>query len=448
MSNLKFLLLSILIFNISFLDASSRVSFSRPGNMMRIPSGNISSVSKILNINISYEWLSKSQGNSNFSINSISNSGSIFGVSFVSPADPINSSEIGLHFQKNMLIYGNVEIEMGIHDIVWKLGDYSTTGLDTREVSFFAVLSNEKNIKKYSIITHLGLGTGKIAGYSQLEESDSKQNIGAFLGFEFKTPLLIKGGGISLLTEFDGNGVNIGVNIPLLSLYQLNLGITHFDNLGNLATEDKNPPDYSKLSASAPAINFGLSINIPRIYKDYLKNNRSAHRIDRSIYSKTDSSILYYNPICTEVVEKLRDSIRVGNSLIENFESHNIMLLHQSAILVDSTRNNLLREEVGRTKQNESMRHLSRSLRFFYNEDYRKALSEINNAIEANPNLAIAYGRRGSIYYKLGDVRRATLNWNVALQLDPEFIEIYNMLKAYDQDLLKSIEISNNKDEN
>ena len=102
MSNLKFLLLSILIFNISFLDASSRVSFSRPGNMMRIPSGNISSVSKILNINISYEWLSKSQGNSNFSINSISNSGSIFGVSFVSPADPINSSEIGLHFQKNM----------------------------------------------------------------------------------------------------------------------------------------------------------------------------------------------------------------------------------------------------------------------------------------------------------------------------------------------------------
>ena len=124
------------------------------------------------------------------------------------------------------------------------------------------------------------------------------------------------------------------------------------------------------------------------------------------------------------------------------------MLLHQSAILVDSTRNNLLREEVGRTKQNEAMRHLSRSLRFFYDENYRNALSEINSAIEANPNLAIAYGRRGSIYYKLGDVRRATLNWNVALQLDPEFIEIYHMLKAYDQDLLKSIEISNNKDEN
>ena len=77
------------------------------------------------------------------------------------------------------------------------------------------------------------------------------------------------------------------------------------------------------------------------------------------------------------------------------------------------------------------MRHLSRSLRFFYNENYRDALSEINFAIDANPNLAIAYGRRGSIYYKLGDKRRATLNWNVALQIDPEFTEIYDILKAY-----------------
>ena len=90
------------------------------------------------------------------------------------------------------------------------------------------------------------------------------------------------------------------------------------------------------------------------------------------------------------------------------------------------------------------MRHLSRSLRYYYNEQYREALSEVNSAIEANPKLAIAYGRRGSIYFKLGDEKRATLNWNVALQLDPEFIEIYEMLKAYDENLLRSIEIEEN----
>ena len=89
-------------------------------------------------------------------------------------------------------------------------------------------------------------------------------------------------------------------------------------------------------------------------------------------------------------------------------------------------------------------RHLSRSLRYYYNEEYRDALTEVNNAITANPKLAIAYGRRGSIYFKLGDEKRATLNWNVALQLDPEFIEIYEMLKAYDENLLRSIEIEEN----
>ena len=86
--------------------------------------------------------------------------------------------------------------------------------------------------------------------------------------------------------------------------------------------------------------------------------------------------------------------------------------------------------------------------RFFYNEQFRDALLEVNSAIEANPNFSIAYGRRGSIYYKLGDMRRATLNWNAALQLDPEFTEIYDMLKAYDENRLESVEISKKLDRN
>ena len=68
-------------------------------------------------------------------------------------------------------------------------------------------------------------------------------------------------------------------------------------------------------------------------------------------------------------------------------------------------------------------------------------MSEVNFAIELNPDLAIAFGRRGSIYYKLGDNRRATLNWNVDLQLDPEFTEIYDMLLASDENRLIPIEI-------
>jgi tetratricopeptide (TPR) repeat protein len=170
--------------------------------------------------------------------------------------------------------------------------------------------------------------------------------------------------------------------------------------------------------------------------------------MDRGVYSKTDSSILFYNPICKEVVETLRDSIRVGNNLIENLTAQNIMLLHQETILVDSIHKNIFLEEVSQSKKNKATRHLSRSLRFFYDGRYRDALSEVNTALEEDPKFAIAYGRRGSIYYQLGDIRRATLNWNAALQLDPEFTEIYDMLKTSDENRLKSVEISKNLGEN
>ena len=440
----KFLFVLIFFYNLAFVEANSRVSFSRPGDMIRIPSVNHSTASRLININLSYEFLSinNHQGNSNFSINSISKSGYQYGISFVKPENPANSSEIAFHFQTNMLVYGNIVADMGIHDIIWKPGTNSTSGLDTRNISFFAVLSSEKKIEDYTISTHFGLGTGKIVQYSQLNSSNPEQIIGTFLGMQFITPLLKKNGGVSLLTEFDGKGLNIGVRIPVQKLYHINLGITHFDNFGNFAMEDKTGTDYAPLSEDDPAITLGLTINIPKIYPSNSRQNISTYSMDRSIYSKTDSSILFYNPICTEVVEILRDSIRVGDNIIKNLEAHNLMLLHQNAVWSDSTRKNLLRAEVSQSKQNEAMRHLSRSLRFFYDELYQDALSEVNTAIETNPNLAIAYGRRGSIYYKLGDIRRATLNWNASLQLDPEFTEISDMLKASDENRLKSVEIS------
>ena len=413
---------------------------------MRIPSGDNSALINLLTINLSYELLSSSQNNSSFSINSVSKSGYQYGISFVRPENPANSMEFGFHFQKNILVYGNINIDIGVHDIFIRQGNYSTSGLDTREISLFAVLSNAKTIADYSISTDFGFGTGKIIQDSQLYQSNIEQKIGVFLGFQFNTPFLKNNsGGLSLLTEFDGMGLNIGLRIPILELYQINFGIIHFDNFGNFATEDNNGADYSKLSENAPAITLGFRMNIPRINSD---KNISTYSMGAGIYSKTDSSLLFYNPICTEIVEKLRDSIRVGKNIIENLEDHNTMLLHQEALLVDSTRKNLLRDEVSQSKQNEAMRHLSRSLRFFYDERNRDALSEVNSAIKANPNLAIAYGRRGSIYYRLGDIRRATLNWNAALQLDPEFTEIYDMLKAYDENRLESVEISKKLDRN
>ena len=109
--------------------------------------------------------------------------------------------------------------------------------------------------------------------------------------------------------------------------------------------------------------------------------------------------------------------------------------------LSDSLVNIQLETNVSEKNMNEALRHLSKSLRYFYAGDYREALKEVDLSLELNPNLALAYARRGAIYYKLGDVQRATITWNLALRLDPEYTDVRNILKALHENNLKSANI-------
>ena len=67
-------------------------------------------------------------------------------------------------------------------------------------------------------------------------------------------------------------------------------------------------------------------------------------------------------------------------------------------------------------------------LKYYYSNEYHLALKELDKTIKYLPNLAVAYARRGSIYYKLADLDRATVNWNYSLQLDPEYEDVKNIL--------------------
>ena len=73
---------------------------------------------------------------------------------------------------------------------------------------------------------------------------------------------------------------------------------------------------------------------------------------------------------------------------------------------------------------------LSQSLSAYYAGQYSQALDITNQAIELMPELAISYARKGSIYYKIGDIQRATVNWNLALNLDPDYTEVRDVLMA------------------
>ena len=140
-------------------------------------------------------------------------------------------------------------------------------------------------------------------------------------------------------------------------------------------------------------------------------------------------------------VETLRDSMALMNNEMRNLLVRLNAMEQNSKFLSDSLSSLKLETNISEKNMNEALRHLSKSLRYFYAGDYREALKEVDLALELNPDLALAYARRGSIYYKLGDVQRATINWNLALRLDPEYTDVRNILKALNENKLKSASI-------
>ena len=112
---------------------------------------------------------------------------------------------------------------------------------------------------------------------------------------------------------------------------------------------------------------------------------------------------------------------------LRNFEINN-SLNQTIETLEDSIRHLHLDMTISEVNLNKAMKYLSNSLNLYYSKNYSLALEETDRALDIFPNLAIAYARKGSIYYRLGDVKRATINWNIALNLDPEYKEVRSVL--------------------
>lgn len=81
-------------------------------------------------------------------------------------------------------------------------------------------------------------------------------------------------------------------------------------------------------------------------------------------------------------------------------------------------------------KINRAADHLTKSLEFYYTGDYMKAIQECETAIELAPDLALAYIRLGSIYYKLGNIEEAIYYWEQALYIDPDNQKIKDLLQS------------------
>lgn len=60
----------------------------------------------------------------------------------------------------------------------------------------------------------------------------------------------------------------------------------------------------------------------------------------------------------------------------------------------------------------------------FYRRDYLGALEATLEAIEQQPDFALAYALKGSLYYKMGRREEARTAWQKALELDPNMPDV------------------------
>ena len=448
----------ILLFILSsIVFASARVAYTRPGLMMRIPTSSIKKAPYIFRTGFGVELHNFDPINTakgvyfdmefakGFSAGfSAVQGGDTTALNLISESQYAPQVEFGFHFQQRIFVYNDISLSAGLQDIVFQNNqdDEQVLSLYTDLLSFFLVLASEKDLGDYKMSTFMGFGTGGLGPMDSVKViSDSAQtaNAGVFVGFLLKTPYFGRTGGMDIVGEFDGTGVNVGLRIPLTSDYRLNLGFTHLDQIPNWK-------DAYWLGHSGISIGFSMEVpregqsrNLPRgpsapmnIYGPNKEFNQ-----DNSIPLHRDSTIAMANI----AVETLRDSMSLMNNEMRNLLVRLSAMEQNTKFLSDSLTSVKLKSNVSEKNMNEALRHLSKSLRYLYAGDYREALKEVDLALELNPNLALAYARRGSIYYKLGDVQRATINWNLALRLDPEYTDVRNILKALHENKLKNSSI-------
>ena len=436
----KYIIAFIIILNCSY--SATRIAYLRPGPMMKIPfsmsgtspylftAGFGTEFHNLAPINTAKGFYYNMQAGGwllGFSTGSAGDTTRIANLDVSTYRAPV---EFGFHLQRQLYSKDNISFSLGLQDIVFE-NKTSGLNLDPNELSFFGVISSEQMIRDFKVNTFLGFGTGGFGAIDTIEVDSLKTSgtaAGVFMGLIFNTPYLDKWGGIDIVGEFDGNGINVGLRIPLTSDYRLNLGFTHIEKLPNW--KDRYWEGHA-------AFTLGFEISAARSSGVKIPGGGPSPNIlpnDKVSQSNVDTTLM----MADYAVSTLRDSMGMMNNEMRNLMIRLAAMEQHSKFLEDSLKAVKLNNNVSEQKMNDAMRHLSRSLRYFYAGNYRSSLQEVESALELNPNLALAYARRGSIYYKLGDVQRATINWNLALRMDPEYDDVRNVLKALHENRLKS----------
>ena len=271
--------------------------------------------------------------------------------------------EFGFHFQKRVLVRDNISFSLGLQDIVFE-NKNAGLNLDPAQLSFFGIVSSESQMSDYNINTFIGFGTGGFGAIDTVEVPDTlattsepaSTNAGVFFGAIFNTPFLDKWGGIDIVGDFDGNGINVGLRIPLTSDYRLNLGFTHIEKL---------PKWKERYWKGHSAITLGFEITAPRKSSSRIPGGGPTPPLRLQPGNIDMAEIDTTLKMGDYTVHTLRDSMGLMTNEMRNLMTRLSAMEQHSKFLEDSLKAVRLNSNVSEQKMNDAMRHLSRSLRYF-----------------------------------------------------------------------------------
>ncbi|MAX13357.1 MAG: hypothetical protein CMG11_04795 [Candidatus Marinimicrobia bacterium] len=465
--------LIILILLISMLYSNSRVAFSRPQLVYRTPSSyfpdmgegkvSLGFTSEILDFEVpsssSSAFFNTKLNNWNLgfsytalpdyrALNSINALEDNLGTQSIE--GPLDEApyEIGMHLQRRIYGYKSLYMDIGVHDILLK--SINQEGLFDN-ASFFFVVSNNKKFNNYDMTINYGFGTGKIGSDPHNYNDTGGAAMSPFLSLLLNTPFFNKK--MNLLFEYDGSGINVGTQFPITDVYMLRFGVSHLNKITEWANREKEGNEGLELDADAPAITIGFLMNIPDIGSDQDRVKKNILGIDDNQYGDFEPLVIIDSTKIVEqrkIIKNYSDSLSSYRYELQNIYNENALLRTEVGRLEDSTKTILLENQINQSKRNEAMRLFQDSYDRLVEEKYYESLDIINKVIELQPKLAIAYARRGTIYYYLGDLKAASMNWNLALKLDPEYYQVRDVLKSLREGSLEKIYKSsideNNKD--
>ena len=444
----------VLAITTSVFYSNSRVAFSRPNSIYRTPGsyfpdlgeGKISlgtsvelidfeapanSLSTFINTKIK-KW------NVGFSYSLLPDYRSMLEIGSAGPLEE-SPYELGFHLQRRIYGYKDLYIDMGVQDLSIK--NYNSDSGLFDDASLFIVVCSSKKFNNYEMTINYGFGTGKIGSdyhiYNPNQEYGgnvigSGPSMSPFLSLFLNTPFF--NNKMNLMFEYDGIGINLGTQIPLTDIYSLRFGISQINRITDWARRSDVENNQEPLQNGDPSIMLGFTMTIPDIKSDQerLKNqllnpNGNSRYDDFQPLVIIDSSTIKAQKI--EILN-YKDSLKTAHSALNILENEHAYIKKNITILEDSTKKMLLDIEIEKSKRNKAMRQFQISHDLLIEKKYNEALDMIDKVIELQPGLAIAYARRGTIHYYLNDTKAASMNWNIALKLDPEYDQVREILKG------------------